>query len=56
LWAPIAFAATSLIRRVLRRVDFYRLAWHPPLFDLALFVIMLGVVAALTEQIVEIGS
>ncbi|MFJ1298705.1 hypothetical protein CEK29_09540 [Bordetella genomosp. 5] len=34
-------AVAWMTRRVLARVGFYRLVWHPALFDLALFVVLL---------------
>ncbi|SAI55060.1 component of multidrug efflux system [Bordetella ansorpii] len=37
----IAWAANWALRRVLARAGFYRLVWHPALFDLALFVVLL---------------
>lgn len=45
--AVIALALTWALRRLLDRWGFYRLVWHATLFDLALFVILLGLVAAL---------
>ena len=45
--AAIALALTWGLRRLLDRRGFYRLVWHATLFDLALFVILLGLVAAL---------
>ena len=45
--AVIALALTWGLRRLLDRRGFYRLVWHATLFDLALFVILLGLVAAL---------
>ena len=33
------------------RLGLYRLVWHRPLFDLALFVILLGIVAAIGNRI-----
>jgi len=30
-----------IVRRVLARVGFYRLVWHPALFDVALYVALL---------------
>ena len=45
--AAIALALTWGLRRLLDRRGFYRLVWHATLFDLALFVIVLGLVAAL---------
>ncbi len=45
----LALLATFGVRAVLRRVGFYRVVWHPALFDVALFVIVLGGVVALTS-------
>ena len=43
-----AVLAWIVLRLVLRRVGAYRLLWHPPLFDAALFVIVLaGIVAGI---------
>ncbi len=33
------------LRRILIAADLYRFVWHPPLFDLALFVVAWGGVA-----------
>lgn len=51
VWAVVALVATSLVKRLLDRVGAYRLVWHRPLFDLALFLIVLGGVAALSDWI-----
>jgi hypothetical protein len=56
LWVLMALPATGLLRRVLRRIGVYRAVWHPPLFDLALFVIVLGAVATLTAAATGIGA
>jgi hypothetical protein len=37
-----ALLVSRVLARVLARVGFYRLVWHPALFDLSLFVIVLG--------------
>jgi hypothetical protein len=44
VWALVALALTSVLRRVLVRVGFYRLVWHRPLVDLSLLVIVLTIV------------
>ncbi|MBB3315659.1 MULTISPECIES: DUF1656 domain-containing protein [Rhizobium] len=44
----IAFAAyllNSVLRRVLASVGFYRLVWHRPLFDTAMYFCLLGAIA-----------
>jgi hypothetical protein len=37
-----------LIRRALDRAGFYRLVWHPALFNTALYVILLSMVVVVT--------
>ena len=49
LWLILALPLTAVLRRLLRWIGFYRLVWHRPLFDLALLVVVLGVVAALAN-------
>lgn len=45
--AVVALAAAFVLRRVLARVNAYRLVWHPALFDTALFVIVWALVMRL---------
>ncbi|CAO4178629.1 DUF1656 domain-containing protein [Methylorubrum aminovorans] len=45
-WMLIAFAVSLPLRRLLAWTGFYRLVWHRPLFDLALYVVLLGAVVA----------
>lgn len=37
-----AYGIKSLLATVLQRTGFYRWVWHPPLFNLALYIIVLG--------------
>ena len=46
VWAVAALPLAALLRRMLASRGLYRFVWHRPLFDLALLVIVLGVVAA----------
>ena len=48
LGAVSAFCLTSVARFCLRRLHLYRFVWHAGLFDVALFVVMLWVLAAAT--------
>jgi len=50
VWSVVAVVLTTLIRGVLRVAGAYRLVWHPALFDLALFVIVLGGVITLAPS------
>jgi hypothetical protein len=49
VWAIGAGLLIALLRRLLQRVGFYRLVWHPGLFDLAMFVLLWGGIAALAD-------
>lgn len=55
------FAAIALllqivvINRVLDALGFYRLVWHRALFDLAIYVILLGVVTAAGASILPLA-
>ena len=46
IFAAIAFLLQVVINRLLNAYGFYRLVWHRALFDLAVYVILLGVVTA----------
>ena len=42
LWAAAAFIPYLVISRLADWAGFYRLVWHRPLFDAALYVIIVG--------------
>ena len=44
----IAYMFKSLLGSVLARLGLYRWVWHPPLFNLALYVMVLGALFTLT--------
>lgn len=46
IFAGIAFLLQLIVRRLFDRLGVYRFVWHRPLFDLALYVILLGAVTA----------
>jgi hypothetical protein len=50
VWALVALMASVLLRRVLRWLGFYRLVWHPALFDVAIFVVLVGGVVSLASN------
>ena len=55
------FAAIALllqifvINRLLRAIGFYRWVWHRALFDLAVYVILLGVVTAAGASVLPLA-
>jgi hypothetical protein len=51
VFAAIAFLLQIAIRRPLDAIGFYRLVWHRALFELAIYVILLGVVTAVGASI-----
>jgi hypothetical protein len=46
VFAAIAFVLQLVVKRILDVCGVYRFVWHRALFDLALYVIVLGVVTA----------
>lgn len=48
LVAVIAFVCTLISRTLLRRFRLYRFVWHAGLFDTAVFVVVLWLIAAAT--------
>lgn len=49
--AVVAYAVTALAARGLRLVGFYRFVWHPALFNVALFVCVVGAVLFVVARI-----
>lgn len=46
----LTFGISVPVRRGLRACGLYRFVWHPPLFDLALYVVLLGGVVFLATR------
>jgi len=45
LMALLSLALSRALSYLLARAGFYRLVWHPALFDFAMFIIVLGAVS-----------
>jgi hypothetical protein len=50
VWIAIALPLAAILRRLLEWAGLYRLVWHRPLFDLALFILIVGGVVAAARQ------
>lgn len=50
IWAIVAYLIGAVLRRLLTAVGFYRIVWHPALFDLAAFVVLWGTVSELSGR------
>jgi hypothetical protein len=53
LWLVISYAAGMLVRPLLERSGLYRYVWHRALFDLALYVCLLGGVVYLSSGLLS---
>ena len=42
VWIVLAYGLAIVSRRILGRIGFYRLVWHRPLFDTAVYMLLLG--------------
>ncbi|MEJ1964898.1 MAG: DUF1656 domain-containing protein [Gammaproteobacteria bacterium] len=54
--AAAAFSLTAILRWLLRRLRVYRFIWHAGLFDTALFVVLLWLLAIATAPAIIPGS
>ncbi|MBN3758366.1 DUF1656 domain-containing protein [Paraburkholderia sp. Tr-20389] len=48
----IAYLINVAIRTVLARVGFYRLVWHRSIFDLGIYVLVLGLVVIVSHRFI----
>jgi hypothetical protein len=55
VFAAIAFALQLAMKRLLASSGVYSFVWHPALFDLAIYVILLAVVTAIATTILAIA-
>jgi protein AaeX len=55
VFAAIALLLQLVINRFLRAIGFYRWVWHRALFDLAIYIILLGVVTAAGASILPLA-
>jgi hypothetical protein len=49
--ALVCFFLNAILRRVLASIGFYRLVWHRPLFDTAMYFCLLGVITLSMNRI-----
>jgi protein AaeX len=54
VFAGIAFLLQIVVKRLFDSLSVYRFVWHRPLFDLAIYVILLGVVTAAGASILSL--
>ncbi|KDP86961.1 membrane protein [Cupriavidus sp. SK-3] len=47
----VTFAIATCMRALLARLGFYRLVWHRSLFNLAIYLIVLGGVVAIARSL-----
>jgi hypothetical protein len=48
----IAYLINLVLRAVLARVGFYRLVWHRSIFDLGIYVLVLGLVVVVSHKLI----
>jgi len=47
VWMAVAYVLHRLVRTVANRAGIRNFVWHPPLFDFAIYLILLGAVLVL---------
>jgi len=46
----LAFVASLVLRNIFARIGVHRLVWHPALFDLAVYVLLLWAIAEYSHR------
>jgi hypothetical protein len=49
----VAYLINLAIRTALARVGFYRFVWHRSIFDLGIYVLVLGLVVVVSHRLVS---
>ena len=44
LWSVLAYVLLRIASKLITRAGLYRRIWHPALFDVALYIILLGAI------------
>jgi hypothetical protein len=55
IFAGIAFLIQLAVKRLFDACGIYRFVWHRPLFDLAIYVILLGAVTAAGASLLQLS-
>jgi hypothetical protein len=53
VWIVVSYVIGAVLRRLFERAGLYRFVWHPALFDLALYVCLLGGVVFLSSELLS---
>ncbi len=51
VWLVVAYVVYAIARTALGAAGAYRFIWHRPLFDAALYVVLLGAVVFIAAQV-----
>jgi len=51
VWLVVAYGLYVAVRTVLSAAGVYRFIWHRPLFDLALYVVLLGAIVFIAAKV-----
>jgi len=51
IWLVVAYGAYAACRCALNAAGAYRFIWHRPLFDLALYVVLLGAIVLIATKV-----
>lgn len=51
VWICLAIPFFLLVRKALQLAGFYRIVWHRALFDIALYVLIVGAIDALNARL-----
>jgi hypothetical protein len=53
VWMLLTYCIQFVLTKALARAGFYRFVWHRSVFDLALYIVMLGLVVFVSHRLIN---
>ena len=53
VWVVVAVLISIPVRRTMSALHIYRIVWHRPLFDMAIFILILGGVTTAAHRVLS---
>jgi hypothetical protein len=53
VWMMVAYAIQFVLVHCFARVGFYRYVWHRSMFDLALYIVLVGLVVLVSHRLIN---
>ncbi len=53
VWMAVTYAIQFVLNKLFARVGLYRFVWHRSVFDLGLYIVLLGLVVVVSHRLIN---